>query len=233
MELPPPAAAAARRGPRPPRAPGLLRIGAGLWRAAGAGGAGPGVTLLPLAGPRREDLPERRLSGRTLARALDGLEAARERFGLGRSALLVQSPFWAPLASAVKERFGWRVLYDCLDAHEGFATNRPAVLAAAERELAQEADLVLATSETLRRRMEGWNASCRLLPNACDFELFAPVAPPPAEGPLTVGYVGAVDEWFDGELLGRLAALSPDWRFEIVGGREGLSAPAGPRAPTS
>lgn len=193
-------------------------------------GAGPGVTLLPLEGPRREDLPEKRLSGRALARALDGVAAAHERFGLGRAALLVQSPFWAPLAAALKERLGWRVLYDCLDAHEGFATNRPRVLAGAERELAQAADLVVSTSETLRRRMEGWNTSCRLLPNACDYELFAPVALPPAEGPLTVGYVGAVDEWFDAELLGRLAALSPDWRFEIVGGREGLSAAGSPRA---
>ncbi len=193
-------------------------------------GAGPGVTLLPLEGPRREDLPERSLSGRPLARAFDGLAAAHERFGLGRAAVLVQTPFWAPLGEALRERLGWRVLYDCLDAHEAFATNRPEVLVAAERELAQAADLVVATSETLRRRMETWNASCRLLPNACDFELFAPVAAPPAGGPLTVGYVGAVDEWFDGELLGRLAALSPDWRFEIVGGREGDAGTLPPRA---
>jgi glycosyltransferase involved in cell wall biosynthesis len=186
-------------------------------------GAAPGVTLLPLAGPRREDLPETRLAGRALAHALGSLAAAHERFDLGRAAVLVQSPFWAPLSAAVKERFGWRVVYDCLDAHEGFATNRADVLNEAERELAQAADLVVATSETLRRRMEGWNASCRLLPNACDYELFASIAPPSAAGPLTVGYVGALDEWFDAELLGQLAALSPDWRFEIVGGRESVS----------
>ncbi len=193
-------------------------------------GAGPGVTLLPLEGPRREDLPERLLRGRALARALDGLAAAHARFALGRAALLVESPFWAPLGAAVREKFGWRVLYDCIDAHEGFATNRPAALAGAERALAQAADLVIATSEALRRRMESWNASARLLPNACDFELFAGVAPPPADGPLTVGYVGAVDEWFDGGLLARLAALSPDWRFEIVGGREGAPADLPSRA---
>ncbi len=193
-------------------------------------GAGPGVTLLPLEGPRREDLPGTRLRGRPLARALDSLSAAKERFALGRPVLLVESPFWAPLAAALKERFGWRVVYDCLDAHEAFATNRPAALADAERDLVRGADLVVATSEALRRRLDGGKGSCRLLPNACDFELFAHVAPPAPHGPLTIGYVGAVDEWFDGELLARLAALAPTWRFEIVGGKESDAARVTPCA---
>ncbi len=193
-------------------------------------GAGPGVTLLPLEGPRREDLPETRLRGRALARALESVVAAHERFALGRAALLVESPFWAPLAAALKSRFGWRVVYDCLDAHEAFATNRPAVLTDAERELVRGADLVVATSEALRRRLEGGRDSPRLLPNACDFALFGSIAPPSPRGPLTVGYVGAVDEWFDGELLARLAALSPDWRFEIVGGQESDAARLTPRS---
>ena len=44
-----------------------------------------------------------------------------------------------------------------------------------------------------------------------------------------MGYVGAVDEWFDAGLFERLAALRPDWRFEIVGGREGGGATFGER----
>ena len=193
-------------------------------------GAGPGVTLLPIAGALREDLPDRRLVDRALEKALGGLAASRERFRIAEAVLLVQSPFWAPLAAALRERFGWRVIYDCLDAHEGFRANRPRVLAEAERELAVSADLVVATSETLRRRMESWNPSSRLLPNACDFELFGAVPPPSACEPLAVGYAGAVDEWFDTELVDRLAALAPDWRFEIVGGVEGAARPPAPRA---
>jgi glycosyltransferase involved in cell wall biosynthesis len=196
-------------------------------------GAAAGVTLLPIEGPRREDLPERRLSGRALGRALEGLSAARERFGLARTVLLVQSPFWAPLAAAARDRFGWRIVYDCLDAHAEFSTNRPRALAEAEQALARSADIVVATSEPLRQRLEKWNGSSRLLPNACDFELFENVAPPrslEAGGPLTVGYAGAVDAWFDLALLDRLAALSPGWRFEIVGGFEGGVRPPRPRA---
>jgi len=77
--------------------------------------------------------------------------------------------------------------------------------------------------------MEKWCASSRLLPNACDFALFEAVTPVRGDaGPLTVGYAGAVDAWFDMELLERLAALAPEWSFEIVGGLEG-----GARVPRS
>ena len=185
-------------------------------------GAARGVTLLPIEGPRREDLPARRLGGRALERAAASLSAARERFGLTRTVLLVQSPFWAPLAAWARKSFGWRIVYDCLDAHADFATNRRRVLAEAEETLARAADLVAATSEALRRRLERWCPSSRLLPNACDFALFEAVPPRGArEGSLTVGYTGAVDRWFDMELVERLAALAPQWRFEIVGGLEG------------
>jgi len=194
-------------------------------------GVAPGVTLLPIAGVRREDPADRRLKDRALAEALAGMEAARARFELHDVVLLVQSPFWAPLALCLRERLGWRIVYDCLDAHEEFPSNRPRILAEAERELASSADLVAATSDALLRQMTAWNPRARLLPNACEFELFAAIpAPAPRPGGLTVGYVGAVDEWFDMGLLAELAALRPAWSFEIVGGLEGIALEV-PRLP--
>lgn len=188
-------------------------------------GAAPGVTLLPIPGVRREDLGDRRLEPGVVERALEGLARSRERFGLQEAVLLVQSPFWAPLAAAAKERFNWKIVYDCLDAHEDFPANRPHVLAQGERALARDADLVVATSEALRRQMQGLGASAVLLPNACDFGLFGDLPfPAPSPDRLTVGYAGAVDEWFDMELLAATAALKPLWRFEIVGGLEDVAA---------
>ena len=219
------AEALARRG---------IRVFYGTHRGTGepedATGVAPDVTLLPIPGVRREDPADRRLGDPALGQALAGIAAARSRFDL-HAILLVQSPFWAPLAAALRTRFGWRVVYDCLDAHEDFSTNRPRILAEAERELASSADLVVATSETLRRRMAVWNPNSRLLPNACDFGLFAGI-PPPAPRPekLTVGYVGAVDAWFDMSLVVELARLRPAWSFEIVGGFE-TDALAVPRLP--
>jgi len=181
--------------------------------------AAPGVILLPIPGMRHQDLPERRLVGSALDAALSGMTRARERFAVTEAVVVAESPFWAPLASALSDRFGWSVVYDCLDAHEGFRANRPGVLAEAERELLSASDLVLATSEPLRQRLSSGRVECRLLPNACDWALFASLPPPsPSPQRIVVGYAGAVDHWFDMDLLDRLAQLTPQWRFEIAGG---------------
>jgi hypothetical protein len=194
-------------------------------------GVAPGVTLLPIAGVRREDPWSRPLAGRSLAEATASLAAARARFEIGDGALLVQSPFWAPLCQGLRERLGWRVVYDCLDAHPEFPTTRSRDLADAEARIAAAADLVVATSESLRRDMAARNPGSRLLPNACDFALFGGLpSPTPDPDRLTVGYVGAVDAWFDMDLLSRLAQLQPQWRFEIVGGVEDVGAEL-PRLP--
>jgi len=185
----------------------------------------PGVTLLPLAGIRREDPADRKLEKGDLQAVLDGLAGARDRHELHETAVIVETPFWTPLALALRERFGWKVIYDCLDEHSGFATNRPGLLAQEEEILAAKADLVVATSAVLLERLSKRSASVRLLANACDEKLFRGVPDPPAgRGALTVGYVGAVDDWFDTELFEELARSNPGWKFEIVGGFEGERA---------
>jgi glycosyltransferase involved in cell wall biosynthesis len=209
---------------------------AGSGEPAEAAGVAPGVTLLPVEGVRREDPWERRLGGRALARAAASIGTDRDRFAIHDGALLAQSPYWGPLCETLRERFGWRIVYDCIDAHGEFPTSRGRArhFADAESRLAATADLVVATSDSLRRRLaaragSGAGGDVRLLPNACDYGLFAGLPPPTPHtrtdpDRLTVGYVGAVDAWFDLELLSRLAAMEPDWRFEIVGGIEDVAA---------
>ncbi len=185
-------------------------------------GVAPGVTLLPISGVKREDPADRRLEGAAIERAIESLSRARDRFEIHEAAILVQTPFWAPLARALAERFGWKVVYDCLDEHAAFPANRPGALAPAEEEIVAAADLVLATSEPLVKRLRRRRPDARLLPNAADAELFGGL-PDPAPDPkrLTVGYAGAVDDWFDFGLVEEAARLRPAWRFEIVGAVEG------------
>jgi GT2 family glycosyltransferase len=181
-----------------------------------------GVALFPIGGVRREDPADRRLEGATLDRAAESLARVRDRFDLREAALLVQSPFWAPLAARLSERFGWKVVYDCLDEHGSFPANRSSALASAEEEIVSAADLVVATSEPLLERLRTRRPDAVLLPNAADAELFGSLADPaPEPGRLTVGYAGAVDDWFDFDLLAAAARLRPNWRFEVVGGVEG------------
>jgi GT2 family glycosyltransferase len=189
-----------------------------------AAGVAPGVTLVPIAGVAREDIGDRRLTGTALAEAIDSLARARRDYELHEAAVLVESPFWGPLAFELRARFGWKVVYDCLDVHAGFSTNRPEAIDAGERRLAGEADLLVATSLPLRERL---GPRTRLLPNAGDYRLFeaAPEDKDRGDRPFTVGYVGAVDDWFDAPLFEKLARRRPDWRFEVIGGSDSGRAP--------
>src|SRR5262245_59873557 len=165
----------------------------------------PGVTLLPIGGVRREDPSDRRLEGIALRAAFESVARARDDYGLYEATVVVESPFWAPLARMLQATFGWKIVYDCLDLHAGFQTNRAVLLSAAEEDLVREADLVVATSEILAEKLSERRPDVRLLPNACDYRLFAQVPDPQRHGGrLTIGYVGAVDIWFDVDLFDRL-----------------------------
>jgi len=195
-------------------------------------GVAPGVTLLPVAGVRREDPADRSLEGAALDAAFEAMSRARRRYGLREAAVIVQSPYWGPLAARLAERFGWKTVYDCLDEHAGFASNRPGLAAAQEAALLPAADLVVTTSEVLRARLSRARPDARLLPNASDAAMFAGIPDPRPRGEsLSVGYVGTVADWFDTELFGELVAKNPGWRFHVVGGYEGDRPPPIPGAP--
>jgi GT2 family glycosyltransferase len=192
-------------------------------------GVVPGVTLLPIAGVRPQDPADRSLEGNALEQAFASLSEARDRYDLHEVAVILQTPFWTPLALRLRERFGWTVVYDCLDEHSGFATNRP-FLAAQEETLLPAADLVLATSEVLRTRLARSRPDPRLLPNAADDALFARVPDPaPRAGSLSIGYVGTIADWYDAELFTELVRRNPGWQFHLIGSYEGDRPPPIPQ----
>lgn len=177
-----------------------------------------GVILLPIPGIRWEDPPDRRLGGRALEEARKAFGRRREELELEAAALIVETPYWEPLAAELGRLFGWKIVFDCLDEYAAFSTNRPGVLLGAEERLAEEADLVVATSRPLLEKLAPRNRNVRLLPNACDYDFFSAVSPRKrSAGPLTIGYFGAMEEWFDTDLLAELARRRPDWTFDLVG----------------
>jgi glycosyltransferase involved in cell wall biosynthesis len=181
-------------------------------------GVQAGVVLLPIDGIRWEDPPERELRGGALRRAEEALVRAEERFGLRDVALIAQSPYWEPLTRRLRERLGWKVVYDCLDDYASFSSNRAAVLTLAEERLAPRADLVVATSSLLLQKLARANPNSRLLPNACDYEFLCAIGDPAPEGDrLRIGYIGALDDWFDCGLVADLARRRPEWTFDLVG----------------
>jgi len=151
----------------------------------------------------------------------NALAAVRRRFHISQAVCLVDLPFWTPLALRLRQRFGWKMVYDCMDYHRGFSSNSPQML---EQEdlLSQNSDLVLASSHFLLEEKSRHNSNTLRVPNGTDFDHFRypPTNLPPEmadlDGPV-IGYYGAIADWFDTGLVAALAAARPDWNFTLIG----------------
>jgi glycosyltransferase involved in cell wall biosynthesis len=147
--------------------------------------------------------------------AMAGLALER---GLPGAIVVVQHPYWTPLAEALRRRFDWPIVYDCMDDHSGFWEIGAEVLEV-ERRLIAAADLVVASSRRLHQGIRTRSRSAVLVRNACEYEHFSPLGDrrPSNADRTTIGYYGAIADWFDARLVAKLAALRPDWRFELIG----------------
>lgn len=129
---------------------------------------------------------------------------------------IVQHPFWSDVAGSVGNA---RLVYDCMDHHAGFENNAPDVLRA-EQALAEKSDLLVVTSAWLDQEMAGSNPSRALIRNAAEHEHFCErpqkIWRDPA-GRKVIGYYGAIAEWFDIDLVRRIAREFPDSLVLLVG----------------
>jgi hypothetical protein len=132
---------------------------------------------------------------------------------------MAQVPSWGPLAGALRERFGFSLVYDCMDDWRHFPGIGPELLEEEPR-LVRTADVL---SVSARRLWDKWAARSRrpvLARNAADFDRFHR---PPADDPLPdvsgpiAGYYGAITSWFDVALVARLARAHPEVTFVLVG----------------
>ncbi|GAB2503092.1 glycosyltransferase [Lysobacter humi (ex Lee et al. 2017)] len=133
-----------------------------------------------------------------------------------RSVSIVQHPYWTELAQCVPNA---RLVYDCMDHHAGFGDNKPEVLAA-EEALASRSDVVVVTSSWLEEELAGRCRATALIRNATDFEHFREA---PAEvyrdpqGRRVIGYIGAIAEWFDVQVIRAIAERHADCALVLVG----------------
>ncbi|HKF43735.1 MAG TPA: glycosyltransferase [Thermoanaerobaculia bacterium] len=164
---------------------------------------------------REINIYESTLDGEALAQLFEGLDALRREWDIRAALSFVQLPFWYPVTSAARERLAWPLVYDCMDHHAGFGTNRPEMLEGEDR-LRRKADLVVTSSMPLEKEARKSNGNVLLVRNGCDFRHFAGVSSDRAATP-TIGYYGAIAEWFDSDLVADLAERRPDWRFVLVG----------------
>ena len=149
---------------------------------------------------------------------LDAFVRLSEGEHLSNAIIIAQLPYWSALAEALRHRYGWPIVYDCMDDHAGFLHNSPDVLRVEER-LVTESDLVVASSNLLFDGVQWRARASKLIRNACEYEHFSsPVTGiSQRSGPPRVGYYGAIAEWFDSGLVAELARLRPGWQFDLIG----------------
>jgi glycosyltransferase involved in cell wall biosynthesis len=156
---------------------------------------------------------------RTVAAAVtEGLGAASP----AGAVQILSLPIWLDAAIELRTRYGWRIVYDCHDLLSGFSNMAPQIVAAEERVFG-EADRIVFSSETLLRRHERWSGKAVLVRNGVDAARFA-AETPPGDSARVVGYVGAIEEWFDIAAVLEAAAANPDLQFVLAGRIENPAA---------
>ncbi|MDB5413380.1 MAG: UDP-galactopyranose mutase [Rubritepida sp.] len=123
--------------------------------------------------------------------------------------------YCTPAALAFSDHVAWlAVAYDCVDG----------LPAEHEQALFQAADVVFTGGPSLQAARKHSHGNIHCLPSGVDDEHFAAARglirePEDQMGlrrPL-LGYSGVIDGRLDMDLLGRMAALRPDWHFAMIG----------------
>jgi hypothetical protein len=102
-----------------------------------------------------------------------------------------------------------------MDLYGGFPNVAPE-LVTLEAELLRAADLVVFSAAALQDRLRVGNRSA-VVRNGCDYSRFATAPPVRTSDRITIGYVGAIDRWFDAALVNRCVETCPEWDFVLAG----------------
>ena len=193
------------------------------------------IPLFGLAGVRRINgwLLRRQLGliRRALGPALPGQGPATPgRGGVRRDALagpvrpivIVANPLFGDALEALRPRAVVYFVTDKLDADPETAS---ALIARADRRMAERADRIVCVSQVLCRAYAGHGAKVEYLPHGVDFAHFAAAGGPgtvpddlASLAPPVAGYVGSTESVsFDADLFVRTADLLPRWSFVLIG----------------
>ncbi len=180
-----------------------------------------GVLELHIHLPRAHESHQRALARSEISRVVGAVEDVVEIGKFRRVVQIVSFPRWLEVSQSLKERRGFPAIYDCHDYLPGFERISKEIK---DREgaLLELSDLVIFSSGHLQAIMtESWpflqhkSSLVRNGSNPADFAGAAARRPHP--GKPIVGYAGALESWFDVELLWQVAHARPDYRFQLLG----------------
>lgn len=153
---------------------------------------------------------------------LSSLAELRRAFHIDEAIGYVQIPSWAHVALSARERWGWRIIYDCMDEWKDFPGLGQRV-AEIEPQMVEGCDLLVVTAAALYEKWRSTRARSMLLArNAVDYDFYAEHYQQnsllaDATRPV-IGYFGAIAGWFDVELMTEVARRRPHYTFVLLGG---------------
>ena len=148
--------------------------------------------------------------------------------------VIVQHPYWWQFARSLPPEF--QLIHDCMDDISGFSNTDDFVLEM-ERDMIRNCDILVVSSDALHEKYKDIQAP-RLIRNAVNIEhlsndkatnhgIFKQNYPslqlqlkstPSADCEvIRIGYVGAIAEWFDADLVRQVAMKEPHYEFHLCG----------------
>jgi glycosyltransferase involved in cell wall biosynthesis len=176
------------------------------------------VCRLRGAGENIEDLLREKMCLRAVDAYATSLSHFLKDLCIESPVVILHHPYWLPLARTIQ---GGRIGYDCMDFHQGFLGETE--MDESERLLLRTADFVVASSSYLHQKIGAMRRDVPLIRNGCDHGVFSTIGPQPKTQVPVAGYVGAVEEWFDIDLVVGVARKLPGWRFVIIGSTLGCN----------
>jgi glycosyltransferase involved in cell wall biosynthesis len=159
------------------------------------------------------------INQRKIARCL---QEAMQQLGFANPVLWTYLHTSCDLLGKLGESF---IIYDCVDDHSAYEGFNPGLVKAMERRLMEKCDIVFCTARGLYESKKGFCREIYLSPNAANIEHFGkadltetPTAPELDNLPRPVlGFVGAIKEWIDLELMAAVADGFPEGSVVMVG----------------
>ena len=180
----------------------------------------PGIAELHVHLRHEPVFHHRRLRAPEVERISDNLLALLRATGSSHQMSIVGFPVWTDVATRLRQQLKTPVIYDCHDLLEGFEGISPGLIDQ-EIELLETADLVVFSADWLAQehvsRKPDLAGKSVIIRNGADSQYFEAVVRSNQGGPVTIGYVGALNSWFDIQAVTAAASRHPDWRFLLVG----------------
>ncbi|HEV7701289.1 MAG TPA: glycosyltransferase [Pyrinomonadaceae bacterium] len=176
---------------------------------------------ITLAAVRQPRINQEVVEGLNADSLLESLNELRHACRIEDAIGYVMTPSWTAVSLSCRERWNWRVVYDCMDEWDGF----PGVIRTVTRvegQLVQNCDLLVVSAAKLLDKWQNRSGASVLVRNAVDYEYYAKRHRPnellKKDSRPLIGYFGAIADWFDIDLMTDIASARPDYSFVLLGG---------------